>query len=102
MEGKHYFPGIGIGGNMDHKENGVLMPDSPAKANQMRRQFYHCGSHAAYSKEVQEEIDAIASDYYDNDITKEQARQRISAIQSRNRALLKSPAIPGLSPVRLS
>ncbi|ENW35385.1 hypothetical protein F922_02383 [Acinetobacter baumannii NIPH 201] len=42
---KDFLDDIGIGGNRDKAENGVLMPPSEAKAKQMKRQLYHCGSH---------------------------------------------------------
>jgi RHS repeat-associated protein len=44
---------IGLAGKRDAKENGVLMPDSPEKAKSMRRKFYHCGSHAMYSRKIE-------------------------------------------------
>ncbi|AGZ37875.1 hypothetical protein PVLB_25480 [Pseudomonas sp. VLB120] len=96
-----FMDDIGVGGNMDNKENGVLMPDSADKAKQMKRKFYHCGSHDVYSRAVQEEISEIASAFYSGAISDGEARQEISAIQVRNRMWLKTPAIPGTSPIRL-
>ncbi|MBC3476008.1 AHH domain-containing protein [Pseudomonas taiwanensis] len=98
----NFLTDIGIGADMDNKENGFLMPHSAAKATQMKRKFYHCGSHDIYSRGVQKEIDKIHSAFYSERISKDEARQRISAIQTRNRALLKTPSIPGTSPIRLS
>ncbi|MFF7108620.1 RHS repeat-associated core domain-containing protein [Pseudomonas sichuanensis] len=97
-----FFEDIGMGGQMDNKENGLLMPDSHNKAKAMKRMFYHCGSHSTYSSTVNAEVLDISEDFYNGNISKAEAQGKISAMQTRNRALLAAPAVPGVSPIRLS
>ncbi|MBU6956898.1 AHH domain-containing protein [Pseudomonas sp. CVAP len=40
-----FFSDIGMAGERDKKENGILMPDSAEQARKTKRVFYHCGSH---------------------------------------------------------
>lgn len=72
--GRHqaFFNKIGLEGKRDAKENGLLMPDSEAKAKAMKRKFYHCGSHGVYSAIVEARVDNIEK----NLIKKISVRQR--------------------------
>ncbi|UPF06706.1 AHH domain-containing protein [Pseudomonas mosselii] len=96
-----FFSAIGLGGDMDKKENGVLMPESEAKAKQMGRMFYHCGSHTKYSEGVDFEVSRISTAYSAGTITDSVARDKIAALQNRNRVLLQAPGVPGITPKRL-
>ncbi|MFJ4145895.1 hypothetical protein, partial [Pseudomonas sp. NPDC089734] len=73
----------------DKKENGLLMPDSADKAKSMKRVFYHCGSHANYSRRVEGKIADIKDVYEatsaDNPLAGAQARTAIAALQSEMR-----------------
>jgi RHS repeat-associated protein len=87
-----FFSDIGMGGERDKKENGLLMPDSADQAKKTKRVFYHCGSHGkVYTPMVENMVEKVRDDYDSGDIDKGQARSQISAIQSRLRASLSVP-----------
>ncbi|MDN3222573.1 RHS repeat-associated core domain-containing protein [Pseudomonas nunensis] len=87
-----FFSDIGMGGERDKKENGLLMPDSADQAKKTKRVFYHCGSHGkVYTPMVENMVEKVRDDYDSGDIDKAQARSQISAIQSRLRASLSVP-----------
>jgi SpoVK/Ycf46/Vps4 family AAA+-type ATPase len=75
------------------------MPDSESKAKEMKRKFYHCGSHPLYSAVTNKEVQDIRDSYEGKDISAKEARAKILALQNRNRAILSAP---GNKPVRLS
>jgi len=93
-----FFNNIGMGGDKDKAANGVLMPDSEAKAKQMKRQLYHCGSHKMYSDRIRSELNKIQSQFDSKNITAAQAKEKVSNLQKTTRAILLAP---GTKPVRL-
>ena len=95
---KDFLDDIGIGGDRDKAANGVLMPDSEAKAKQMKRQLYHCGLHPVYSRGINKSLDDIQKDFENNKITAAQAREKVSNLQKTTRAILLAP---GTKPARL-
>ncbi|WP_127491313.1 RHS repeat-associated core domain-containing protein [Acinetobacter calcoaceticus] len=96
---KVFLDDIGIGGNRDKAENGVLMPDSEAKAKQMKRQLYHCGSHPIYSAGINQKLGQIQREFESKKITVSQARAKVANLQSSMRLVLTTP---GTKPIRLS
>ncbi|ELY7190965.1 RHS domain-containing protein [Acinetobacter baumannii] len=96
---KDFLDDIGIGGNRDKAENGVLMPDSEAKAKQMKRQLYHCGSHPIYSAGINQKLGQIQREFESKKITASQARDKVANLQSSMRLVLITP---GTKPIRLS
>ncbi|MFB1635366.1 RHS repeat domain-containing protein, partial [Pseudomonas sp. AP-1] len=98
---KPFFDSIGLGDGMDKKENGVLMPDSEAKAKRVGRMLYHCGSHPIYSASVRMEVLRIKNDYREGVISDSVARERIVVLQNRNRKMLQAPGTLDLKPKRL-
>ncbi|WP_429540711.1 AHH domain-containing protein [Pseudomonas monsensis] len=55
-----FFSDIGMGGERDKKENGLLMPDSADQAKKTKRVFYHCGSHGkVYSPMVNNMVTTV-------------------------------------------
>jgi RHS repeat-associated protein len=87
-----FFSDIGMAGERDKKENGILMPDSAEQAKKTKRVFYHCGSHGkVYTPMVENMVEKVRDDYDSGDIDKVQARAQISAIQSRLRTSLSVP-----------
>ncbi|AVD88649.1 hypothetical protein C4Q26_16520 [Pseudomonas sp. SWI44] len=96
-----FFVSIGLGGDVDKKQNGVLMPDREGKAKQMGRMLYHCGSHAKYSAGVDFEVSRISAAHSAGMINNSTARDKIAALQNRNRMLLQAPGVPGIAPKRL-
>ncbi|MFJ4144705.1 hypothetical protein, partial [Pseudomonas sp. NPDC089734] len=79
----------------DKKENGLLMPDSADKAKSMKRVFYHCGSHANYSKAVGVKVANIERVYRadaknDSQAAAVEARGKIAALQSEMRVSLSA------------
>ncbi len=97
-DNKKFLDKIGIGDNRDKAENGVLMPDSEAKAKQMKRQLYHCGSHPIYSMGVNEKLGRIESQLNKGEITVPQAREKVANLQQSLRVVLSAP---GTKPIRL-
>lgn len=97
-DNKKFLDKIGIGGNRDKAENDVLMPDSEAKAKQMKRQLYHCGSHPIYSMGVNEKLGRIESQLNKGEITVPQAREKVANLQQSLRVVLSAP---GTKPIRL-
>lgn len=94
-----FFSDIGMGGERDKKENGLLMPDSADQAKKTKRVFYHCGSHGkVYSPMVNNMVTTVRSKYEAGVIDEAQARTQISAIQTRLRASL---SVPGTTQRRL-
>jgi uncharacterized protein RhaS with RHS repeats len=94
-----FFSDIGMGGERDKKENGLLMPDSADQAKKTKRVFYHCGSHGkVYSPMVNNMVTTVRSKYEAGVIDESQARAQISAIQTRLRASL---SVPGTTQRRL-
>ena len=96
---KDFLDDIGIGGNRDKAENGVLMPDSEAKAKQMKRKLYHCGSHPIYSTLINQKLIRIENQFNDGKITAAQAREKVANVQTSMRVVLSAP---GSNPIRLS
>ncbi|OBY76076.1 hypothetical protein NG55_05265 [Acinetobacter gyllenbergii] len=96
---KDFLDDIGIGGNRDKAENGVLMPDSEAKAKQMKRKLYHCGSHPLYSAAINQKLTQIEREFGDKKITASQARDKVEKLQTSMRLAL---SVPGSKPIRLS
>lgn len=84
--------------NRDKAENGVLMPDSEAKAKKMKRALYHCGSHPIYSAAINQKLVQIEKEFGDKKITASQARDKVSKLQSSMRLVLSAP---GNNPIRL-
>ncbi|WP_257385290.1 RHS repeat-associated core domain-containing protein [Tahibacter caeni] len=94
-----FFDDIGMGGQRDKKENGLLMPASAKKAKQMKRKFYHCGSHGVmYSPMVNKAVTDIEAEFRSGAIDAAQARGRIGALQQSMRGMLSAK---GTVPVRL-
>ncbi|MDR0240581.1 MAG: AHH domain-containing protein [Burkholderia sp.] len=93
-----FFDKIGMGGERDKKEGGLLMPDSADKAKQMKRKFYHCGPHAVYFAAVGAKVTDIKTDFNAGRIDKSTARQKISQLQSASRLALMAP---GSNPIRI-
>ena len=93
-----FFEDIGMGDEMDNANNGVLAPCSESKAKSMNRAFYHCGSHAIYSAQIEARIAEIENDFKDKAIDASTARAKIAEIQTTSRRLL---SMPGLSPRRI-
>ncbi|MGZ9669029.1 AHH domain-containing protein [Pseudomonas sp. GNP014] len=94
-----FFSDIGMGGERDKKENGLLMPDSADQAKKTKRVFYRCGSHGkVYSPMVNNMVTTVRSKYEAGVIDEAQARTQISAIQTRLRASL---SVPGTKQRRL-
>ena len=87
-----------VGDEMDNANNGVLAPCSESKAKSMNRAFYHCGSHAIYSAQIEARIAEIENDFKDKAIDASTARAKIVEIQTTSRRLL---SMPGLSPRRI-
>lgn len=98
-DNKKFLDKIGIGGNRDKAENGVLMPDSEAKAKQMKHQLYHCGSHPIYSAGINQKLGQIQREFESKKITVSQARAKVANLQSIMRLVLTTP---GTKPIRLS
>jgi hypothetical protein len=96
---KNFFDQIGLAGKMDAADNGLLMPDSEAKARQMKRKFYHCGSHIIYSKLANQQVASIERDYHNGIISADEAKAKISTLQTRLRTTL---SMPGKQTRRLS
>lgn len=68
------------------------MPDNATKAKSMNRMFYHCGSHSVvYSPMVNGLLGKIEDDYNAGIINNEEARSRVSALQSRLKGTLSAP-----------
>ncbi|WP_123585339.1 RHS repeat-associated core domain-containing protein [Pseudomonas brassicacearum] len=84
-----FFSDIGMSGERDKKENGILMPDSAEQAKKTKRVFYHCGSHSkVYTPMVNNMVTTVRSKYEAGVIDETQARAQISTIQSRLRTSL--------------
>ncbi|MEG2464359.1 MAG: AHH domain-containing protein [Malacoplasma sp.] len=79
-DNKKFLDKIGIGANRDKAENGVLMPDSEAKANKMKRTLYHCGLHPIYSAAINPKLVQIEKEFGDKKITASQARDKVSKL----------------------
>ena len=96
-----FFKNIGMEGKRDVAANGILLPDSEAKARQMRKAFYHCGSHGViYSPLVDNQVTAIERRFNQGKITDVQARAEIEALQKRLRTSLDAPLV-GKAPRRV-
>lgn len=51
-------------GGQDKKENALLMPASEKKARQMKRKFYHCGTHGVmHSPMVNKAVTDIEAEF---------------------------------------
>lgn len=85
---------IGLSGQKDNSENGLLMPSNQKKMKQMKRKVYHCGSHALYSAEVGARITKIEKLYDAEKIDAGQAKSRIAALQTSLRAEILLGAVP--------
>lgn len=77
-----FMNSIGLGGTRDTAPNGLLMPDSQAKAAAIGRPVYHNGSHKDYSDLVDRKLGRIKARYNAKLITKAQAQQQVSSLQS--------------------
>lgn len=97
-DNKKFLDKIGIGGDRDKAQNGVLMPDSEAKAKQMKRKLYHCGSHPLYSIGVNEKLRRIETQLNKGEITVSQAKDKVGDLQKTLRVVLSAP---GSKPIRL-
>jgi RHS repeat-associated protein len=99
--GRHepFLNQIGLAGKRDVAENGLLMPDNAAKAKQMKKKFYHCGSHAKYSGLVDRQVFDIEHDFHNGTISASEAKEKISALQKRLKVGL---SMPGKQTRRLS
>ena len=96
-----FFDKIGMGNMMDHRSNGVLMPSSAKKAKEMRRRYYHCGSHGNYSGQTEYGVDDIADRFEKGQISAADARMEIARLQEARRITLTAPLMPGQSPIRI-
>ena len=97
-DNKKFLDKIGIGGNRDKAENGVLMPDSESKAKQMNRKVYHCGSHPLYSIGVNEKLQRIEEQFNKGEINISQAKEKVANLQQTLRVGL---TVTGSNPIRL-
>jgi RHS repeat-associated protein len=77
-----FMNSIGLGGTRDTAPNGLLMPDSQVKAAAIGRPVYHNGSHKDYSDLVDRKLGRIKARYNAKLITKAQAQQQVSSLQS--------------------
>ena len=84
-----FFNAIGMDGQRDLAANGVLMPDSCSKARSMKRKFYHCGSHAIYSDQVDLSLSKIKEKFNNGTLNTQQARNKVAELQNAQRAYLK-------------
>ena len=96
-----FFDKIGMGNMMDHRSNGVLMPSSAKKAKEMRRRYYHCGSHDNYSSQTEHGVQDIKDRFKKGKISAADARMEIARLQEARRITLTAPLMPGQSPVRI-
>ena len=96
-----FFDKIGMGNMMDHRSNGVLMPSSAKKAKEMRRRYYHCGSHDNYSSQTEHGVQDIKDRFEKGKISAADARMEIARLQEARRITLTAPLMPGQSPVRI-
>ena len=96
-----FFDKIGMGNMMDHRSNGVLMPSSAKKAKEMRRRYYHCGSHDNYSSQTEHGVKDIKDRFEKGKISAADARMEIARLQEARRITLTAPLMPGQSPVRI-
>ncbi|WP_233702202.1 AHH domain-containing protein [Iodobacter ciconiae] len=101
MWAKHegFLNKVGMSGQRDDAANGLLIPDSAQKARQMKKRFYHCGSHAGYSAVVNNQVQKIRDEYENGDISSTEAANKISALQDRLRTGLNVSG--GKSPIRI-
>ncbi|NVZ77917.1 RHS domain-containing protein, partial [Pseudomonas gingeri] len=76
-----FLKGIGLDGTRDKFGNGLLMPDSQAKAKALGTPLYHNGSHKDYSNLVDKKLGRIKARYNAKLITKAQARQQVASLQ---------------------
>ncbi|WP_439852263.1 RHS repeat-associated core domain-containing protein [Pseudomonas syringae] len=72
---------IGMDGTRDKASNGLLMPDSEAKAKVIGRKVHHNGSHKDYSDLVDEKLKRISKRYSRKEISRAQARQHVESLQ---------------------
>jgi hypothetical protein len=72
---------IGMGGMRDQAGNGLLMPDSQAKAKTIGTKVYHNGSHNDYSRLVSNKLRRIENRYNSSSISKAQAKQQVESLQ---------------------
>jgi RHS repeat-associated protein len=100
--GKHksFLDRIGRGDMRDHRSNGLLVPDSAAKAKQMKRKFFHCGSHATYSAGVDAKVSLIENDFLQGKISAAEASRQIGVLQNTLRSTLMAPSF-GTAPIRI-
>ena len=84
--------------NRDKAENGAVISDSEAKAKNIKRKLYHCGSHRLYSAAINQKLVQIEKEFGDKKITASQARDKVSKLQSSMRLVLSAP---GHNPIRL-
>ena len=96
-----FFDKIGMGNMMDHRSNGVLMPSSAKKAKEMRRRYYHCGSHGNYSGQTEYGVQDIKDRFKKGQISAADARMEIARLQEARRITLTAPLMPGQSPIRI-
>lgn len=74
------------------------MPDSEAKAIQMRRKLYHCESHAIYSAAINQKLIQIENEFKSKNLTASQAKDKVANLQTSMRLVLSAP---GIKPIRL-
>jgi RHS repeat-associated protein len=76
-----FLTAIGMGGMRDQASNGLLMPDSQAKAQTIGTKVYHNGSHNDYSRLVDNKLTRIENRYNSSSISKAQAKQQVESLQ---------------------
>ena len=73
---------VGMEGQRDKKENGLLMHDNEADGKKNGRALYHNGSHANYNEKVNSELQKI-KERYDEHGNKKRAKKEIQDLQKR-------------------
>ncbi|MCR6477814.1 RHS domain-containing protein [Variovorax sp. ZS18.2.2] len=85
---------IGLSGQRDVKENGMLLPGSQGKAKAMGKKVYHCGSHALYSAMVDARVKSIRTAYDSKAITAGEAKQEIGDLQGQLKLAINAGLVP--------
>lgn len=77
------------------------MLSNKEKAKQMRRRYFHCGSHGNYSGQTEYAVEDIKERFESGKISTADARMEIARLQQARRITLTAPLLPGQSPIRI-
>ncbi|MFE3577281.1 RHS repeat domain-containing protein [Lysinibacillus sp. NPDC059133] len=91
--GKHQamFDHLGMG--MDSKSNGIHMPSSNSRRNQMGAEVYHRGSHPQYSRYVDSRVNKIKSKWKPR-INDDATIKRLQGLQTKLKGKIKAGDVP--------